>query len=63
MTQRVAELFPDEGSEGDIRVECLGEDGEIEVSIFSGPRAMERAMAFANSYYEDWRGIPKVARN
>lgn len=62
MTQNIAELFPDKDDDDTYHVEYTPENGEKEVATFVGPASMERAMAFANSYYDDWRGIPKSAR-
>lgn len=39
-----AELFKDRETPGDWRVEREDDDGSIEVAIFSGPNARERAV-------------------
>lgn len=49
-----AELIEDKNHAGDYRVEAIHPDGSCEVSIFSGPNALERAAVFAGSYYSKW---------
>lgn len=46
-----AELFRDRETSGDWRVEREDEDGGIEVAIFSGPNARERAMRYVDRQY------------
>ena len=47
-----AKLFRDRRHTGDWRVEKLAEDGEsIEIAIFSGPDAKERATRYADREY------------
>jgi hypothetical protein len=46
-----AKVFEDRWSPGDWRVEWIDDDGGIEVAIFSGPNARERALLFANCQY------------
>ena len=51
----IAELTQDKDSPTQYRVEAIDEDGGCEVAIFSGPSALERAIAFAGGgYYEGW---------
>jgi hypothetical protein len=45
-----AKVFEDRLTPGDWRVEWEDEDGGVEVTIFSGPDARERAIQYA-----DWR--------
>jgi hypothetical protein len=45
-----AKVFEDRLVPGDWRVECEDDDGGVEVTIFSGPDARERAFQYA-----DWR--------
>jgi hypothetical protein len=45
-----AKVFEDRLTAGDWRVEWEDEDGGVEVTIFSGPSARERAIQYA-----DWR--------
>lgn len=50
-----ATLIRDRLHPNDFRVEALDDEGGIEVSIFSGPNALDRAITFAGSeYYEGW---------
>jgi hypothetical protein len=43
-----AKVFEDRENAGDWRVEWIDDDGSIEVAIFSGPRARERAIRYAD---------------
>lgn len=43
-----AKVFEDRETPGDWRVEREDEDGSIEVAIFSGPNARERALRYAD---------------
>ena len=45
-------LFRDKVYEGSIRVECLVEDGAMEVAIFCGPDAVTRAAHYAINHYD-----------
>ena len=38
----------------DFRVEAFDEEGGCEVATFAGPRARERATAFAGAFYESF---------
>jgi hypothetical protein len=49
-----AKVFQDRVTRGDWRVECEVEDGAIEVAIFSGPNARERAIRYADGHYRDF---------
>lgn len=50
-----ATLIEDQKAPGVFRVEAVDEDGGCEVAIFSGPNALDRAVAFAGGdYYESW---------
>ena len=60
----IATLIEDKNVPGQFRVEAEVEDGAVEVAVFSGPNAKERAINFAGgSYYgawadtENWSGI------
>ena len=46
-----AKLFEDRVTPGDWRVEREDEDGSVEVAIFSGPNARERAVRYADRQY------------
>lgn len=46
-----AKVFEDREYAGDWRVEWIDNDGGIEVAIFSGPTARERALLYANRQY------------
>jgi hypothetical protein len=51
-----AELIEDKEVSGQYRVEAQTEDGGCEVAVFSGPNALDRAVAFAGAsgYYDAW---------
>ncbi len=53
-----AELIEDRDHPGAFRVEAILEDGAVEVAIFSGPNALDRAIYFvatvAGAYYDEW---------
>ena len=52
-----ATLIEDKKNPGDFRVEAIDDDGGCEVAIFSGPNALDRAIAFAGApagYYDSW---------
>jgi hypothetical protein len=49
-----AEIFEDRATPGDWRVEREDEDGSIEVAIFSGPNARQRALRYADHQYGDF---------
>ena len=46
-----AQVFEDRQLPGDWRVEWVDDDGGIEVAIFSGPNARERALTYADRQY------------
>lgn len=51
------ELIEDRNVPGNFRVEAIVEDGAVEVAIFSGPNALDRALHFASgfgAYYGAW---------
>jgi hypothetical protein len=52
-----AKVFRDRVTHGDWRVECESEDGEIEVTIFSGPDARDRAIRYADRQYGDFEEV------
>jgi len=52
-----AELFEDRETPGDWRVEREDDDGSIEVAIFSGPNARERAIRYADRQYGDFAEV------
>ena len=52
-----AKVFRDCVKLGDWRVECHDEGGEIEVTIFSGPNARERAILYADRHYGDFEEV------
>ena len=49
-----AELIQDKDDARMYRVEAIVDDGAVEVSLFSGPNALDRAISFAGTYYEKW---------
>jgi hypothetical protein len=52
-----AKLFRDRTAPVTWRVECQDEDGWIEVAVFSGPNAYERAIHYAGRQYGDFEEI------
>lgn len=56
-----AELTEDRDVPGQYRVECILDDGSVEVAIFSGPHALDRAICLAggSSWYSSW-GDPQA---
>jgi hypothetical protein len=52
-----AKLFQDRAMPETWHVERENEDGAIEVAIFSGPDARERAVVYARSMYRDFDEI------
>ena len=44
-------VFADRLYPGDWRVEWIDDDGGIEVAIFAGPKARERAIRYADRQY------------
>jgi hypothetical protein len=54
-----AKVFPDRMTSGDWRVECVIEDAQVEVAIFSGPNARERALQHADRAYGDFEEISR----
>jgi hypothetical protein len=46
-----AKVFEDRVIPGDWRVEWIDDDGGVEVAIFSGPNARERALRYADRQY------------
>ena len=52
-----AKVFEDRQWPGDWRVERIDDDGGIEVVIFSGPNARERALRYADRQYGDFEEI------
>lgn len=57
-----AKVFRDRLTIGDWRVECEIGDGEIEVAVFSGPNARERALHHADRLYGEFEEVrPEAA--
>jgi hypothetical protein len=52
-----AKVFEDRIVAGDWRVEWIDDDGGIEVAIFSGPNAKERALRYADRQYGQFEEI------
>jgi hypothetical protein len=46
-----AKVFEDRLYPGDWRVEWVDDDGGVELAIFAGPNARERAMRYADRQY------------
>ena len=51
MTAEPAKVFEDRRCPGDWRVEGVDDDSAVEVAIFSGPNARERALRCADRQY------------
>jgi hypothetical protein len=53
-----AELIQDKDDPNAYRVEAIDSDGGVEVAVFSGPNALDRAVHFAaavpGAYYEEF---------
>lgn len=57
-----ATLFEDRNTPDNFRVEAEVEDGGMEVAVFSGPNALDRAISFAGgNYYEGWNDPQALA--
>jgi hypothetical protein len=54
-----AKVFEDRLTPGDWRVEWEDEDGGVEVTIFSGPDARERAIQYADWQYRQFVELPQ----
>ena len=52
-----AKVFEDREWPGEWRVEWVDEDGGVEVAIFSGPNARERALCYADRQYGNFEEI------
>ena len=50
----IATLFEDRKVSGQYRVEAQDDDGGMEVAVFDGPNALDRAIIFASEYYGKW---------
>ena len=57
MTAEPAKVFEDRWCPGDWRVEWVDDDGSVEVAIFSGPNARERALRYADRQYGNFEEI------
>jgi hypothetical protein len=56
-----ARVFEDRMYRGEWRVEWFDDDGGVEVAVFSGPKARERAIRYADrqyGYFEEIRFGP-----
>ena len=62
MKTEPALVFADMDDPRDWRVEWFDEDGGCEVTVFYGPRAEERARAFAKSFYSEFQEVEIAAR-
>ena len=52
-----AYLFEDRQTPGDWHVQWTDDDGGCEMAIFSGPRARERAIVFAERCYDSYEEV------
>jgi hypothetical protein len=52
-----AQVFEDRVCPGEWRVEWVDDDGGIEVAIFAGPKARERALRYADQQYERFEEV------
>ena len=50
-------MFEDREWPGDSRVEWVDDDGGVEVAIFSGPNARERALRYADRHYGNFQEV------
>jgi hypothetical protein len=50
-------IFPDRLHLEEWRVEWVDDDGGIEVAIFAGPKARERALRYADQQYERFEEV------
>jgi len=50
-------LFEDRQTPGDWHVQWTADDGGLEMAIFSGPRARERAIMFAERCYGGYEEV------
>ena len=57
MTAEPAKVFEDRRCPGDWRVEWVDDDGGVEVAIFSGPNARERALRYADRQCGNFREV------
>ena len=57
-----AHVFNDRGSRDEWRVEWVGDDGGIEVAIFTGPKARQRALRYAGQLYERFEEVSLTRR-
>jgi hypothetical protein len=53
----MAQVFEDRQVPGEWRVERVDDDGAVEVAIFSGPHARDRALAYADRQYGSFEEI------
>jgi hypothetical protein len=61
--QPTATLFSDKAEPNAYRVEAIDDDGGCEISLFTGPGALDRAIAFAGGwYYKRWEDPEGLAR-
>jgi len=57
-----AKVFEDRETSGDWRVEWVDDDDAVEVAIFSGPSARERALRYADRQYGNFQEVSLVSR-
>jgi hypothetical protein len=57
MGSEPAKVFEDREWPGDWRVEWIDDDGSIEVAVFSGPNARERALRYADRQYGNFQEV------
>lgn len=62
MTTERAKLFRDRTGLDEWRVERVIDDGAVEVAIFAGPDARERALRYADRQYGDFDEIDYAGR-
>jgi len=55
-----AYVFEDRQTPGDWHVQWTDADGGFEMAIFSGPRAHERAIMFAERCYDSYEEVHNV---
>jgi hypothetical protein len=52
-----AKVFEDRECPGDWRVEWVDDDGGVEVAIFPGPNARERALRYVDRQYGNFQEV------
>jgi hypothetical protein len=60
----IATVVQDANDASTYRVEAFDDDGACELALFSGPRALDRAIHFAaGTYYDGWADPQDLSRH